>query len=137
MSSFRSWPLAMLTVAILLCSGLLPTRMAQAQAAAAAAAPDARRLAGHPLDPGTPVPAPQYQALPAPESALAPQPADAAAALARWRSAHERVAEFPRGHADIVQWERAAATRSPATPSSPAASAPAPSPAPRAGNHPH
>lgn len=135
MSSFRSWPLAMLTVAILLCSGLLPTRMAQAQAATA----DARRPAAHPIDPGTPVPAPQYQALPSPEAALAPQPADATAALARWRSAHERVAEFPRGHADIVQWERAAATQSPAAPSSPAASAPtpAPSPAPRAGNHQH
>ena len=133
MSSFRSWPLVMLTVVTLLCSGLLPTRIALAQTAT----PDARRPAAHPIDPGTPVPAPQYQALPPPEAALAPQPADAAAALARWRAAHARVAEFPRGHADIVQWERAAATRSPATPSSPAASAPAPSPAPRAGNHPH
>lgn len=47
----------------------------------------------------------------APHAALAytpmqvqPQPG-ADASLAGWRAAHEAVAAFPRGHADIVRWE--------------------------------
>ncbi len=59
------------------------------QQAAAAAAPDA------------PVPAVPYQ----------PMPAAGASALVRelddWKRVNAAVAEFPRGHRDIVRWERA------------------------------
>lgn len=46
--------------------------------------------------------------------AQAQQPPDSA-----WRAANQRVAEFPRGHADVLKWEQAhlaAATTAPATP---------------------
>jgi hypothetical protein len=38
---------------------------------------------------------------------LAPQPPlpDAAASPGAWRDAHDAVAAFPRGHADILAWE--------------------------------
>ena len=68
------------------------------QQAAAAAAPDA------------PVPAVPYQ----------PMPAAGASALVRelddWKSVNAAVAQFPRGHSDIVKWERAQAQPAPATP---------------------
>lgn len=35
---------------------------------------------------------------------------DADAPVADWRAAHEAVAAFPRGHADIVLWETAQGT---------------------------
>ncbi|WP_288252285.1 hypothetical protein [uncultured Hydrogenophaga sp.] len=58
-----------------------------------------------------PPPLPDLQRLDAP-----PTDADLAQALARWREANRRVAEFPRGHMDLLRWE--------------AARAPAPAPAP-------
>ncbi|MES2840479.1 MAG: TolC family protein [Pseudomonadota bacterium] len=57
-------------------------------------------------DPATPTSAPGPIALPA-TGAMAPQerPADIARAREIWRRANERVAEFPRGHADLLRWE--------------------------------
>jgi len=52
-------------------------------------------------------------------------PADLAAARALWREVNQRVAEFPRGHIDLLRWETERAP-GPAT----ASSAPAPDPAP-------
>ncbi|MCU0764358.1 MAG: hypothetical protein MUF76_15765 [Hydrogenophaga sp.] len=47
-------------------------------------------------------------ALPAPGSAdLVATPADLQAARDIWRRANERVAEFPRGHIDLLRWEAA------------------------------
>lgn len=57
-------------------------------------------------DPSTAVPAPPALTLPAPGGA---QPMDAPADLQQareiWRKANERVAEFPRGHIDLLRWE--------------------------------
>ena len=43
---------------------------------------------------------------PAPQGDTAPSPN-------AWRAAHTAVAEFPRGHADILAWEKQAASGSP------------------------
>ncbi|MBA4264362.1 MAG: TolC family protein [Comamonadaceae bacterium] len=57
-------------------------------------------------DPATAVPAPPVLTLPTPGGA---QPMDAPADLQQareiWRKANERVAEFPRGHIDLLRWE--------------------------------
>lgn len=57
-------------------------------------------------DPATPASAAAPMALPA-TGAVAPQerPADIAKAREIWQRANERVAEFPRGHADLLRWE--------------------------------
>lgn len=57
-------------------------------------------------DPATPASAVAPLALPA-TGATAPQerPADIARAREIWQRANERVAEFPRGHADLLRWE--------------------------------
>jgi len=59
-------------------------------------------------DPSTPVQPLSLPAAPAPSSLEAIElPADIERARAIWRRANERVAEFPRGHADLLRWEAA------------------------------
>jgi Outer membrane efflux protein len=71
-------------------------------------------------DPTTPAPALAAPALPPMATpAQVASPRDLREALTRWRQANERVAEFPRGHADLLRWEasRAGSARPvPATP---------------------
>ncbi|MDP2016704.1 hypothetical protein [Hydrogenophaga sp.] len=57
-------------------------------------------------DPATPTSAAAPMAQPA-TGAIAPQerPADIARAREIWQRANERVAEFPRGHIDLLRWE--------------------------------
>ncbi|MDO8903510.1 hypothetical protein [Hydrogenophaga sp.] len=59
-------------------------------------------------DPTATVPAPPTLTLPTPGS---PQPVEAPADIQQareiWRRANERVAEFPRGHIDLLRWEAA------------------------------
>lgn len=53
---------------------------------------------------------------------LRPQPAlEAAATPTDWRTTHEAVAAFPRGHADIVRWEARQGTASAPAPTGSAA----------------
>lgn len=74
-----------------------------AHGAAVASPGDALRAA----DPGTPVP-PMHLALPDAQRLDAPDlPGDLAQALAAWREANARVADFPRGHIDLLRWEKA------------------------------
>ncbi|MES2609197.1 MAG: hypothetical protein V4679_03100 [Pseudomonadota bacterium] len=82
-------PLAWLAV-------LLPA-MAGAQPPSAAAGP---APAATPQDPQSPLAPPAYTPL-----QVQPPLPGADAPLADWRAAHEAVAAFPRGHADIVRWE--------------------------------
>ncbi|NIM42256.1 MAG: hypothetical protein GTN84_16885 [Hydrogenophaga sp.] len=71
-------------------------------------------------DPGE-TPAAHTPPLPEPQQLDAPPTdTDLAQALARWREANRRVAEFPRGHMDLLRWEAARA---------PAPAPPAPAPA--------
>ncbi len=67
-------------------------------------------------DPATPASAAAPMALPA-TGAVAPQerPADIARAREIWQRANERVAEFPRGHADLLRWEAKNPGSAPAT----------------------
>ena len=51
---------------------------------------------------------PQHEALPA-SGTIVVQPGD-------WKAAHAAVAQFPRGHADVLQWEKTQATAAPAAP---------------------
>lgn len=61
---------------------------------------------------------------PAPASAPTPNPDTTADAAAAWRTANEAVGAFPRGHADIVRWERAHLPPSAPDTSPPASTAP-------------
>lgn len=77
-------------------------------------------LAAPAADPSAATPPLRHQPLPA-SGGVETAPTD-------WRSAHEAVAAFPRGHADIAAWEatHAAALATPvAPPAAPPASAPA------------
>ncbi|MFW2355427.1 hypothetical protein [Hydrogenophaga sp.] len=57
-------------------------------------------------DPATPTPATAPLVLPPTGSAAAlERPADLARAREIWQRANERVAEFPRGHIDLLRWE--------------------------------
>ncbi len=96
-----------------------PLWLALAHGAGLAAPGDAVTAA----DPATPVPS-LRQALPDPQRLDAPEPpADLQQALAAWREANARVADFPRGHIDLLRWEKAHAPSAAATdadtPSSP------------------
>ena len=75
------------------CLVLLAPPLAMAQTALNAADPQAATAPLH------------YTELPTP----APE-----TATPNWRQAHEAVAEFPRGHADILAWEASAAAAQPA-----------------------
>lgn len=82
-------------------------------------------------DPAATVPRLAYQ------SALAGASGGVAQDTIAWKKAHADVAQFPRGHADLLKWEEshgaepAAAT----TPAAPAPAAPAAPPAPRGHQH--
>lgn len=90
-------PLALAAVWLALCLPL-PAALARGDALSAA-------------DPSTPASAPALS-LPSPQR-LAPAdlPADIQRAREIWRQANERVAEFPRGHIDLLRWEAANAPR--------------------------
>ncbi len=83
---------------------------------AQAATPDDALRAADPASPAAALPflLPEPQRLDAPE-----QPADLERARAVWREANQRVAEFPRGHIDLLRWEAANTRTGPAA--SPAA----------------
>jgi hypothetical protein len=67
--------------------------------------------AADPASPSTPLALP----LPAPLQTQAPaQPDDIERARALWRQANARVAEFPRGHVDLLRWEAAQSPSAPA-----------------------
>ncbi|MCW5653459.1 hypothetical protein [Hydrogenophaga sp.] len=72
----------------------LPAAAQDADAALRAADPDSPVTGASPLV----LPPIRTAELPAP-------PADMDTARAVWRDAHARVAEFPRGHADLLRWE--------------------------------
>lgn len=86
--------------------------------------------------PADPAPAAAPQAPQAPHAPLAHTPMQvqlplpgADAPLADWRTAHQAVVAFPRGHADIVRWEAGQG-------SAPAAAAAPASPHPHGGHKP-
>ncbi|WP_382156206.1 hypothetical protein [Hydrogenophaga sp. ANAO-22] len=58
-------------------------------------------------DPARPVTAPPLVLPPTGNAELPALPTDIAAARAIWQRANQRVAEFPRGHADLLRWESA------------------------------
>jgi len=59
-------------------------------------------------DPAYPAPTVQAPELPALATSVGPHPSsERSAALAIWQQANARVAEFPRGHIDILRWEAA------------------------------
>lgn len=60
-------------------------------------------------DPDRPVTAPPLVLPPAGHTELPALPSDIAAARAIWQRVNQRVAEFPRGHADLLRWEAAQA----------------------------
>lgn len=70
-------------------------------------------------DPAAPSATLQHQPLPS-SGSLVSQPTD-------WRAANTAVAAFPRGHADVVQWEKAHASGK--APAAPAVHAPQATPA--------
>lgn len=78
---------------------------------AQATTPDDALRAADPAQPAaaTSLPLPAPQRLDAPES-----PADLERARAVWREANRRVAEFPRGHIDLLRWEAAQPRENPA-----------------------
>jgi hypothetical protein len=79
-------------------------------AGAAQAQPNPAELALSATDPTVASTAAPSLALPEPVNANTPPlPADTAEALAIWRRANARVAEFPRGHADLLKLEPAPA----------------------------
>lgn len=77
-------------------------------------------------DPAAAVPAPQYR------SVFQDTPTGVEQVTDDWRKANAQVAQFPRGHADILKWEQA--HPGPGTRSSPA---PAKPPSPPAAGHKH
>lgn len=79
---------------------------------AQATTPDDALRAADPTQPtaALPLPLPSPQRLDTPES-----PADLDRARAVWREANQRVAEFPRGHIDLLRWEAAQPRETPAT----------------------
>jgi hypothetical protein len=58
-------------------------------------------------DPDTAVAAPTLALPPAQRLDTPESPADLAAARALWREVNQRVADFPRGHMDLLRWEAA------------------------------
>ncbi|MGV3493508.1 MAG: hypothetical protein ACO1OY_06540 [Ramlibacter sp.] len=69
-------------------------------------------------DPAAPVPRTEYR------SVLDPLPRGVEAGSIPWRDANAAVAEFPRGHIDLLKWEQ----RQGAAPTTPPAAVPAPEP---------
>jgi hypothetical protein len=83
---------------------------------APAASPDDALRAADPASPAAALPLP----LPTPQRLDTPEPpADLDRARAIWREANQRVADFPRGHIDLLRWEAASARTAPPTPATP------------------
>jgi hypothetical protein len=93
------------------CLAVLTPLIALAQAA------DSMRDAAHPDAPVAPLVHPAMKPMP---------PGDDAPAPNAWREAHDAVAAFPRGHADILAWEQQQKQQSAANPP-PAPASPRPS----------
>lgn len=92
--------------------------------------------AAGPADPAEPVPRPSYR------SVFEDLPSGVEEELLPWKQANAAVAEFPRGHADLLKWEEAQGQVGPAArPAAPAAppqaAQPRTPPAPAAGHHAH
>ncbi|MBP3982280.1 MULTISPECIES: hypothetical protein [unclassified Acidovorax] len=85
------------------CLALLTPLIALAQA------PDSMRDAANPDAPGAPLV--HLGMTPMPLGNDAPSPN-------AWREAHDAVAAFPRGHADILAWEQQSAAKPPLAPTS-------------------
>ena len=84
------------------CLALLTPLIALAQAT------DSTRDAANPDAPGAPLVHPGMKPMP---------PGDDIPATNAWRAAHDAVAAFPRGHADILAWEQQqSATKPPLAP---------------------
>nr|WP_315225449.1 hypothetical protein [uncultured Albidiferax sp.] len=60
-----------------------------------------------PLDPSVPVPAVAYR------SVFIETPTGVETRSLDWKRAHADVAQFPRGHADVLKWERAQPAQNP------------------------
>lgn len=56
--------------------------------------------------PDTPVPSPVAPTVAPPRPTLPALASDPAQAQAQWQRANQRVAEFPRGHMDVLRWEQ-------------------------------
>ena len=104
------------------CLALLTPLIALAQAT------DSMRDAAHPDAPVAPLVHPAMKPMPLGDDAPAPNP---------WREAHDAVAAFPRGHADILAWEQQQAAKPPVTPASPRPSGHGAQPAMPAHQHQH
>jgi hypothetical protein len=76
---------------------------AQAQPATPALTEPARTLQAS--DAASPVPALQYR------SVFADLPKGVEEGSGDWKAANKAVAQFPRGHIDLLQWERARAAK--------------------------
>jgi hypothetical protein len=98
----------------------LEIRMTSPWMAAALAVLAPAALAAEPADPAAPVPPPHYRS-------VFTGPAGVEEETVDWRKANADVAQFPRGHIDLLRWEErqeGQATSAPAP-----ASGPAPAPA--------
>lgn len=82
-------------------------------------------LAADPADAAVPVPPVEYR------SVLRGQPTGVEQETVDWKKANAAVAEFPRGHIDLLKWEERQAPTTPAAP----APANAPAAAPRGHRH--
>nr|WP_315463155.1 hypothetical protein [uncultured Rhodoferax sp.] len=90
-----------LSVARTLCFALWLAAPAHAQPAAPVLTEPARTLQAS--DAASPVPALPYR------SVFADLPKGVEAGSTDWKAANQAVAEFPRGHIDLLQWEKARA----------------------------
>lgn len=92
------------------CLALLTPLIALAQG------PVATRDAANPDAPGAPLVHPGIKPMPTGNDTPAPN---------AWREAHDAVAAFPRGHADILAWEQQqSAAKPPLAPATPSAASP-------------
>lgn len=84
---------------------------------AAALAVPLAASAADPSDPAAPAPTPEYR------SAFADLPTGVEEDTLDWKKANAEVAQFPRGHIDLLKWEEAQGRSrpAPATPAAPAA----------------
>lgn len=87
---------------------------------AAASLPALAAEPGHPADPDVHVPAPAYR------SVFEGEPRGLEEQTVDWRKANAAVAEFPRGHIDLLKWEE---RNLPGAATVPAPAAPAAAPA--------
>ena len=91
----KAHPLSLM--AIVLVAAASPLAFAQTAAAQPQASPQAQD--NHVFNPSAPTLPLQHQPLTA-SGAIVPQPGD-------WKAANAAVAEFPRGHGDVLKWEKA------------------------------